>query len=151
MIYIVLNTVLGKNLKCYFEEQISYKDTVYSSFFHITFTFGVLRYLDILVRIRILLFSSVTSMMPTRNKFFSNLLCFTFKRHIFTSVFKDVIKKSLNSRNQGFHKNFFLLMEGARSGSVQNNYGSGSRRPKNIRIRIDPEHCLWNFPSGHGC
>jgi hypothetical protein len=31
---------------------------------------------------------------------------------------------------------------GAGAGSVQNNYGSGSRRLKIIRIRIDPEHCL---------
>ncbi len=42
--------------------------------------------------------------------------------------------KPLKSRNQGFYKNVCLfMMEG--SGSAQNNYGSGSRRPKNVLIR----------------
>jgi hypothetical protein len=53
----------------------------------------------------------------------------------FTSFFKDkVIKKSQNSRNQGFSYYFCLVIEGA--GSVPRTNGSGSGRPKNIRIRL---------------
>jgi hypothetical protein len=46
------------------------------------------------LRIRILLFSSVTSKMPTKNNFFP-LFCFAFVG-TFTSVFKD--NKTLSSR-----------------------------------------------------
>ncbi len=51
---------------------------------------------------------------------------------IFTSVFID--NNSKRSRHHSFSYFFCLLMEG--SGSVQNNEGSGSGRPKNIRIGI---------------
>ncbi len=52
----------------------------------------------------------------------------------FTSFFK---KKAQNSRNQGFSYYFCLVIEWAGSGSISltNGAGSGSRRPKNIRIR----------------
>jgi hypothetical protein len=40
---------------------------------------------------------------------------------------------SQNSGNQGFTYNFCVMIEG--SGSVPLTYGSGSWRPKNIRIR----------------
>jgi hypothetical protein len=49
---------------------------------------------------------------------------------------EKVIKKSQNSRNQGFSYYFCLMIE--RSGPVPltNGSRSGFRRPKNIRIRI---------------
>ncbi len=47
-----------------------------------------------------------------------------------------VIKKSQNSRNQVFSYFFCLTTEGAGSGSVPLNNGSGSGRPKNLWIRI---------------
>ncbi len=54
----------------------------------------------------------------------------------FTSKIK-IRKKSVsqNSRNKGFSYHFWLIMEG--SGSVPPTYGSGSGsgRPKNLRIR----------------
>jgi hypothetical protein len=43
------------------------------------------------------------------------------------SLKKNVTKMSQNSRNEGFPNCFCLIMEGS---------GSGSSRPKNIRIRI---------------
>ncbi len=59
-----------------------------------------------------------------KNKFFSDLACFLLFEGTFTSVFKDkkVIKRSQNSRNQGFSYFICLMME-----------GSGSGRPTNIR------------------
>ncbi len=45
-----------------------------------------------------------------------------------------ILKKSQNSRFKVF-LHLCLLMEGAGFGSVQINYRSGSRRPKNIRIQ----------------
>jgi hypothetical protein len=65
------------------------------------------------------------------------------------------IKKSQNSRNQGFSSFIRLSMEGyepgARSGSIQINYGSGSgsRRPKMVTYPTDPDpkNC-WTFFEG---
>ncbi len=68
---------------------------------------------------RNLLFTQWPSRIQLKN-LFSKLLCLFIFEDTFTSFFKD--KKSQNSRNQVFFF-FFLLME-------------GSRRPKNIRIRI---------------
>jgi hypothetical protein len=42
------------------------------------------------------------------------------------------MKKSQNSRNQGFAYYFCLIIEGSGAGSCKN--GSGSRKPKNIRV-----------------
>jgi hypothetical protein len=76
---------------------------------------------------------------------FMNICLFLFEGTVhrtFTSFFKDkkVMKKSQNSRNQGFSSFFCFFMEGSGSGagSVQINYGSGcwSRWPQNIRIRM---------------
>jgi hypothetical protein len=66
---------------------------------------------------------------------FSMLSCFTVLfEGAFTSFFKEkiVIKKSQNSRNQGFFYYFCLKTEG--SGSVHLTNGPGSGRPENIRI-----------------
>ena len=52
--------------------------------------------------------------------------------HHFSKI--KVIKKSQNSRNQGFSYYICLMLEGSRSRSVPLTNGSGSRRPKNIRI-----------------
>jgi hypothetical protein len=68
-----------------------------------------------LIRLRILLYSSVTFKTSRKNNFFS--LGFTpysfFKTHLNYSSKKKVIKKSQNNRNQGFSKFFCLLMEGS--------------------------------------
>jgi hypothetical protein len=42
---------------------------------------------------------------------------------------------SQTSRNQGFSYYFCLMIEGSGSIPLTNGYGSGSRRPKIIRIR----------------
>ncbi len=83
---------------------------------------------DVLVRIRILirilLFSSVTFKMPTKNVFFSKFFCLLPFKGTFPSFLKD--KKSQNSRNQGF---FFLCLPDdgkIRSWICTNNDGSGS-------------------------
>jgi hypothetical protein len=73
---------------------------------------------------RILLFSPLTFKMATKNYL---ILLMTFLSYIYI-IFQrlKVKKKSLNSRNQGFAYYFCLMIEGS---------GSGSRRPKSIRIR----------------
>ncbi len=106
------------------------------------------------LRIRILLFSSgVADKMPPKNKYcFQRFLYFFVFEGTFIQVFidKKSKRKSQNSRNQGFSNFFCLLMEGcrprSRSGSVcvQSNDGSGSGRPKNIRIGI---HNTVSFPT----
>ncbi len=62
----------------------------------------------------------------------------TFYFIFFTFFFKD--KESQNSRNQGLSYYFCMMIEGSRSGSgsipLTNGSGSGSRRPKNLWIRI---------------
>jgi hypothetical protein len=65
--------------------------------------------------------------MPTKNKFFPKFFGITF-----TSVFIDKVKKGYKIAEIKVFLLFCSLMEG--SGSVQNNDGSGSGRPKNIRI-----------------
>jgi hypothetical protein len=49
-------------------------------------------------------------------------------------------KESQNRRNQGFSYNFCMMIEGSgagsESGSIPLTSGSGSRRPKNMWIRI---------------
>jgi hypothetical protein len=67
-------------------------------------------------------------------------ICIIFLRY-------KVIKKSQNSRNQCFSHHFCLMIEG--SGSVPMTNGSGSRRHKNIRIRIPntgPGYCTCYLP-----
>ena len=114
---------------------------------------AVLRIRDILVRIRIrgsvplksdqvirlliLLFSSVTFQTATRNIFLQNIFAHYFLEvhlHHFSEI--NVIKKSQNRRNQGFSFYFCLMIEGSGVGSVPLTNGSGSGRPNNIRIRI---------------
>jgi hypothetical protein len=53
-------------------------------------------------------------------------------------------KEVKNSRNQGFSSYFCLMIEGSGSGSVPLINGSGSRRLKNIRIRIRIHNTAWN-------
>ena len=56
--------------------------------------------------------------------------------HHFSEI--KVVKKSQNSRNQGFFYYFWLMIEesGVGSGSVPRTNGSIFRRPKILRIRI---------------
>ncbi len=84
--------------------------------------------LQIPIRIRILLFSSVADKMPTKNYF--------FPKDTFTSAFIDKKKKRCHNVVSRVFLLFCLLMELLVSGSVQNNDGSVSGRLKNIRIRI---------------
>ncbi len=98
------------------------------------------------MRIRILLFSSLTFKMPTKNLFKKKVfLHVTFWRYgTFKSFFKGkkVKKMSQKSRNQSFSYYFCLMIEGSGSGvgsgsiPLTNGPGSGSRRPKNTWIRI---------------
>ncbi len=76
-----------------------------------------------------------------KNSFFILFfLLITFWRyqhlHLFTKIKSQ--KESQSSRNQGFSYYFCIMIEGSRSwsGSIPliNGSGSGSRRPKNIRI-----------------
>jgi hypothetical protein len=96
--------------------------------------------LQIRFRLRILLFSSVTS--RCQQKIFHFLSFFAYYRYpvLFEGYiyiilqWKKVIKKLNNSRNQGLSYAFCFIMERSRSGSrsVQNN--DGSVRSKNIRV-----------------
>ncbi len=97
----------------------------------------MLRIHDILVWIRILLFSSLTFKRPTKKlilkKSFSAEYFLTVHLHHFSKIKSQ--KVVTHSRNQGFSYFFCLIIEGSRSGSMPLTTGSGSRRSKNIRIR----------------
>ncbi len=91
------------------------------------------------IRLRILLFLSLT--FNTQKNYFSlRFLLITFWRYIHIIFLRSkVIKKSQNSRNQGFSYYFCLMIEGSGSRSIPLTNGSvsGCRRPKNIRnLRI---------------
>ncbi len=112
----------------------------------------VLRIPDIMVRIRIrgsvpltnrsgsCYFRQWSSRWQQQKIFY--FFCFLLFEATLTSIFKEKSrhKESQNRRNQGFSNNFSLMIEGFGfgSGSVYRTNGSGSRRPKNIRI--DPQH-----------
>jgi hypothetical protein len=89
--------------------------------------------------IRILLFSSLTFKMTTKNKFFKKNFCLLLFEGTFTSFFKDKKSKNTqNSRNQSFSYYFCMMTEGSgsESGSTLLTNGSGSGRPKNMWIRL---------------
>ncbi len=73
---------------------------------------------DIFVRIRILLFSSVTFKMPTKKKQFYNVFFFFF----FSRYFYIIIQKKVINEVTKHQKSMFSL--GSRSGSVQIIVGS---------------------------
>jgi hypothetical protein len=75
--------------------------------------------------------------MPTINKFVSTFFCLLlFKGCTRTSFFKDkkVLKKSQNSRNQGFSFYFCFIMKGSESGEAQ---------PLTDPTDPDPDAELW--------
>ncbi len=94
--------------------------------------------LRIRTRIWILLFRQWLTSIPQKISYFSKWFCLLLFEctGTFTSVFEDKMSKGSQRkrRNQSFLYFFCLLMQG--SGSVQNNEGSGSGRPKIIKNRI---------------
>ncbi len=113
---------------------------------------SVLRIHDILVWIRILLFSSLTFKMPTKNNFclniFSAYYCLKVHLHNFPKIKSQ--KESQNSRNQGFSYYFCMMTEGSGSISLTSGSGSESGRPKNmwiwwIRIKIRIRNTAWKY------
>jgi hypothetical protein len=82
------------------------------------------------IQLRILLFSSVTFKTPTENNFCNKFLCLL--------LFKDIKCHKEGTKHEPVEIKFFLLfclvME--ESGSVPLTNGSGSRRAKNVRIRV---------------
>ncbi len=93
--------------------------------------------------IRILLFSSLTCKMLTKKtnlkNSFSAYYFWKVHLHYFSKIKSK--KKLQTSRSQGFSYYFCMMIEGSgfAAGSglipITNGSGSGSRRPKNIRIR----------------
>ncbi len=87
--------------------------------------------------IRILLFSSLTFIMPAKIKFFNTIFSayYFLKLHLhhFSKIKSQ--KESQNSRNQGFSYYFCMMVEGSGSGSIPLTSGSGSGRPQNMWIR----------------
>ena len=83
--------------------------------------------------IGILLFSSLTLKMPTKNNFcfniFSVYYCLKVHLHNFPKIKSH--KESQNRRNQGFSYYFCMMTEGSVSGSIPLTNG----RPKNMWIR----------------
>ncbi len=83
---------------------------------------------------------------PTFSSLTVKFFCLFLFEGTFASFFKDKKskKKSQNSRNrnQCFSCYFCFMIEG--SGSVPLTNGSGSRRPKNIRIRIRIRNIVLN-------
>jgi hypothetical protein len=95
---------------------------------------------DFQIRIRICSFLSVAVKMSTKNKFFfqSFFSFFFLKTHLHQSS-QIKSQKSKNSRNQGFS---YLFACWWKDPNPTNNKGSGSGRPKIIRIH----NTDWNFP-----
>ncbi len=80
-----------------------------------------IRTTDLQIRIQIMLFSSVAFKMPTKDIFFLSLFAYyQVHLHYSSQINFSVIKKSQNSRNQGFSYYFCLMMEGSRSGRFKN-------------------------------
>ncbi len=121
---------------CYFEREMNFLVLIL-----------VLRIHDILVWIRIRIRGSMHLNNGSGSSYFRHwpsigqqktnkkkvFLLFTFRRvhlHHFSKISQ---KEVTNSRNQGFSYYFCLMIEGTGSMTLTN--GSGSRRPKNIRIR----------------
>ncbi len=108
----------------------------------------VLRIHDILVRIRIRGSMPLTNgsgscyfrLWPSRNQDANKTLIFYnffFTAYFFMKVhfWRYTSGFLQNSRNQGFAYYFCLMIEGSGSVPLTNGSGSGSRRPKNKRIR----------------
>ncbi len=72
----------------------------------------------------------VSDLKVANRKFFA----ITFWRYICIILHREKVEKSQNSRNEGFSQYFCLMMRG--SGSVPLTNGSGSGRPKILRIWI---------------
>jgi hypothetical protein len=87
-------------------------------------------------RIGILLLSSLTFKMPTKNneKNFSAFYFWKVHLHHFSKILSS--KKSQNSRNQGFLTIFACCSKGSGSIPLTNGSGYGSGRPKIMWIRI---------------
>jgi hypothetical protein len=79
----------------------------------------------LLTVLRILLFSSVT---------FKVFLLITFWSNIMHNFSKIKSSKEVRKQQESYY--FCLMIEGSWSGSIPRTTGSGSRRPKNIQIRI---------------
>jgi hypothetical protein len=89
--------------------------------------------------IRILLFSSLTVKMPTKDQFFKTIFSAYYFLQVHLHNFSKIKsqKESQNSGTQGFPYYFCMMIEGSGSGSIPltNGSGSGSGRPKNMWIR----------------
>ncbi len=85
------------------------------------------------MRIRILLFSSLTFKMPTKNWFKKKVFLLLMVHLPHFSMIKSQ-KKSQNSRNQCFSNYICVMISGSRS-RARAGPGSGSRRPKKMWIR----------------
>ncbi len=88
------------------------------------------------IRIRILLFSSLTFKTPTITNVFEKVfLLITFWRYIYI-IFQrlKVLKTAQNSRNQGFSYFFCLITEESGSGSIPQTSGSGSERLSKVTL-----------------
>ncbi len=112
----------------------------------------MLRIRDILIRIRIrgsirlriMLFSSVTFKMATRNNFFGGIFaCYFLKRHLrqFSKIKSHIeVTKQWESR---FFLSFLLMIEGSVVGYHTN--GSGSGRKAQKHPVPEPQH--WSKPN----
>jgi hypothetical protein len=86
-------------------------------------------------------------------KNFSTFFCLLHFKATLRSFFKDktgFIKKSQNSRNQGFSYYFCLMIKGSGSGSVPRTNRSGYGSLKTYRTDPtdsdpDPQHCCWQY------
>jgi hypothetical protein len=70
----------------------------------------------------------------TLTKVFTFFACYFLNVHLHHSSRINSHKKSQNSRNQGCSYYFCLMIEGSASVPLTLTYGSGSRRPKNLRV-----------------
>jgi hypothetical protein len=97
------------------------------------------------LRFRILLFSSVTIKVTSKNIFFY-VFCILLFKSTFTSLFKgkNVIKKSLSSRNEGFSYYFCLMIDHRRIRIRTYDERIRIREAQKLTNHPDPEHCFFD-------
>ncbi len=92
---------------------------------------------DLQIRIRFLLFSSLTFKRQQKNIFFLRFAYYFLKVQYIHIIFKDKrSKKSQNSRNQGFSYHFCLMIEGSGAVPLTNVLHFTKRLKKNLFFKL---------------
>jgi hypothetical protein len=101
---------------------------------------------DLWIRIRILLFSSLTFKIATKNNcFWRSLSAYNFFKVHLLHFSKIKSQKEVTKQWESRFFILFCLVTGAGSITLTNGSGSGSRRPKKKTDPRDPQHCFHTY------